>query len=163
MRFYWNAKCEIWNRACRIDLWQKQLCIFITRMSILIFVRVLENSSHRAYFRSCDENTATPLADKREIGRFMGFPVPYWKIWLVCFSGQNLVDLKSYQFLYKFRNCRYKLLIYFLLETCMQEISRELKGSLSRIWLVDNDNTKNRKFEWLMILWFSMAVEIQED
>ena len=40
-------------------------------MSILIFVRVLENSSHRAYFRSCDENTATPLADKREIGRFL--------------------------------------------------------------------------------------------
>ena len=40
-------------------------------MSILIFVRVLENSSQRAYFRSCDENAATPLADKREIGRFM--------------------------------------------------------------------------------------------
>ena len=56
---------------------KKQLCIFITRMSILIFVRVLENSSKRAYFRSCDENTATPLADKREIGRFMGFLVPY--------------------------------------------------------------------------------------
>ena len=72
-RFYFL----VWNRACRIDSWQKQLCIFITRMSILIFVRVLENSSQRAYFRSCDENTATPLADKREIGRFMGFPVPY--------------------------------------------------------------------------------------
>ena len=84
MRFSWNAKCKIWSRACRIDSWQKQLCIFITRMSILIFVRVLENSSQRAYFRSCDENTATPLADKREIGGFMGFPVPYWKIWLVC-------------------------------------------------------------------------------
>ena len=36
-------------------------------MSILIFVRVLENSSQRAYFRSCDEKTATPLADKSEI------------------------------------------------------------------------------------------------
>ena len=56
-------------------------------MSILIFVRVLENSSQRAYFRSCDENTATPLADKREIGRFMGFPVPYWKISLVCLQN----------------------------------------------------------------------------
>ena len=41
------------------------------------FVRVLENSSQRPYFWSCDENTATPLADKREIGRFMGFPVPH--------------------------------------------------------------------------------------
>ena len=67
-------------RACRIDWWQNQLCIFITRMSILIFVRVLKKSSQRAHFRSCDENTATPLADKREIGRFMGFPVPYGKI-----------------------------------------------------------------------------------
>ena len=55
-------------------------------MSILIYVRYskirlkelifLENSSQRAYFRSCDENTATPLADKREIGRFMGFLCP---------------------------------------------------------------------------------------
>ena len=62
-----------------MDSWQKQLCIFITRMSILIFVRVLENSSQRAYFRSCDENTATPLADKREMGRFVGFPVPLMK------------------------------------------------------------------------------------
>ena len=44
------------------------------RLYILIFVRVLENSSQRAYFRSCDENTATPLADKREIGRYYGFP-----------------------------------------------------------------------------------------
>ena len=47
----------------------------ITGMSIVIFVRVLDNSSQRAYFRSCDGNTATPLADKRGIGRFMGFPV----------------------------------------------------------------------------------------
>ena len=70
-------KCKIWSRACRIDSWQKQLCIFIIRMSILVFVRVLENSSQSAYFRSCDENTAIPLADKRKIGRFMGFPVPY--------------------------------------------------------------------------------------
>ena len=88
MRFSWNAKCKIWSRACRIDSWQKQLCIFVTRMSILIFIRVLENSSQRAYFRSCDENTATPLADKREIGRFMGFPVPYWNILLVCLCVQ---------------------------------------------------------------------------
>ena len=95
MRFSWNAKCEIWNRACRIDSWQKQLCIFITRMSILIFVRVLENSSQRAYFRSCDENTATPLADKREIGRFMGFPVPYWKIWLVCCRRQVCPEFRK--------------------------------------------------------------------
>ena len=28
-------------------------------------------------FRSYDGNTATPLADKRETGRFMCFPVPY--------------------------------------------------------------------------------------
>ena len=27
-----------------------------------------------------------------------------------------------------------------------------IKGSLSHISLGDNDNTKNRKFEWLMIL-----------
>ena len=78
MRFYPNAKCKIWNRACKIDSWQNQ--VFITRTSILIFVRVLENLSQRAYFWSCDGNTATPLADKREIGRFMGFPVPYCKI-----------------------------------------------------------------------------------
>ena len=39
--------------------------------------KVLENSSQRASVRSCDGNTATQLADKREIGRFMGFPVPY--------------------------------------------------------------------------------------
>ena len=38
---------------------------------------ILEYSSQRAYFRSCDGNTVTPLADKREIRRFMGFPVPY--------------------------------------------------------------------------------------
>ena len=31
------------------------------------FRKGLENSSQRAYFRSCDENTATPLADKREM------------------------------------------------------------------------------------------------
>ena len=91
MRFSWNTKCKIWSRACRIDSWQKQLCIFITRMSILIFVRVLENSSQRAYFRSCDENTPTPLADKREIGGFMGFPVPYWKIWLVCWNVHHVI------------------------------------------------------------------------
>ena len=70
-------KCKRWRRARRIDSWQNQLCIFITQRSILIFVTVLENSSQRAYFRSCDGNTATPLADKREIGRFMGFPMPY--------------------------------------------------------------------------------------
>ena len=72
-----KCKCKIWSRACRIDSWQNQLCIFITRTSILIFVKVLENSSQRAYFWSCDGTTATPLADKLEIGRFMGFPVPY--------------------------------------------------------------------------------------
>ena len=44
--------------------------LFVTRMSILIFVRVLENSSQGVYFRPCDEYTATPLAGKREIGRF---------------------------------------------------------------------------------------------
>ena len=77
MRFYRNARCKIWSRACRIDSLQNQLCIFITGMPILIFVRVLDNSSQRAYFRSCDGNTATPLADKRGIRRFMGFPVPY--------------------------------------------------------------------------------------
>ena len=42
-----------------------------------IFVRVLGNSSQRAYFRSCDGNGATPLADRHEIGRFMGFPVAF--------------------------------------------------------------------------------------
>ena len=57
--------------------WQNHVCIIITRMSILIFVRVLEHSSQRAYFWSCDGNTAMPLADKLEIGRFMGFSVPY--------------------------------------------------------------------------------------
>ena len=61
---------------CRIDSWQNQLCIVITRMSILIFVRVLENSSQRAYFRSCDGNTATPLVDKGKIARFMGSLCP---------------------------------------------------------------------------------------
>ena len=91
MRFYWNAKCKIWNRACRIDSWQNQLCIFITRMSIMIFVRVLEKLFQRDHFRSCGENTATPLDDMREIGRFMGFPVPYWKIWLVCSPNSPFV------------------------------------------------------------------------
>ena len=69
-----------------MDSWQNQLCIFITRTSILIFVRVLENSSQRAYFWSCDGNTATPLADKRKIGRFMGFPVPHRKILFICYA-----------------------------------------------------------------------------
>ena len=40
------------------------------------FRKGIRNSSQRAYFWSCDGNTATPLAGKREIGRFMGFPVP---------------------------------------------------------------------------------------
>ena len=75
MRFYHpSAKFEIWSRACSIDSWQSQLCIFITQMSILIFVRVLENSSQRAYFGSCDGNSATPLADEREIGSYMEIP-----------------------------------------------------------------------------------------
>ena len=46
MRFHSNAKCKMWSRACRIDSWQNQLCIFITRMSIrlkeLIFGHVTE-------------------------------------------------------------------------------------------------------------------------
>ena len=51
-----------------------------------------------------------------------------------CIPDQNLVDLKSYQFSYNLRNCRHKLLIYFLLETCMQEISRELKNDLRNLF-----------------------------
>ena len=30
-----------------------------------------EKTSQRAYSRSCDGNTATSLADRREVGRFM--------------------------------------------------------------------------------------------
>ena len=62
-------------------------------MSILIFVRVLENSSQRAYFRSCDENTATPLADKREIGRFYGFPCALLKD-LTCMLIQAALQIQ---------------------------------------------------------------------
>ena len=36
------------------------------------FRKGTRNSSPTAYFRSCDENMAAPLADKREIERFMG-------------------------------------------------------------------------------------------
>ena len=75
-----SSKCKKFKKrsmACRIESRQNQLCIF--RMSILIFARVLENSSQRAYFRSCDANTATLLAEKGEIGRFMGFPVALLK------------------------------------------------------------------------------------
>ena len=41
------------------------------------FVRVLENSPQILCFQSCYGNTATPLADMCEMGRFMGFPVLY--------------------------------------------------------------------------------------
>ena len=57
-------------------------------MSILIFVRVLENSSQRAYYRSCDENTATPLADKREMEDLRASLCPIERFDLYACAGQ---------------------------------------------------------------------------
>ena len=65
------ANCD--SALLRVNQWWGSHChahLCYCPMSILIFVRVLEN-----YFWSCDENAA--LADKHEIGRLMGFPMPY--------------------------------------------------------------------------------------
>ena len=82
-------ECKIWSRACSIDSWQNKFCTFINRMSILILVRLLENSSQGAYSWSCDGNTAMPLPDVLEIGRFTGSYVSYsnaglgnWVAWV---------------------------------------------------------------------------------
>ena len=49
----------------------------LVEYSFFTCVKVLEKLSQKAlFFPSCDWNTAISLAEKTEIGRFVGLPVP---------------------------------------------------------------------------------------